>query len=392
MAPADAVSTSGAVADKWKVLIVDDEKDVHDVTVLTLKRLVFDSREVEFLSAFSATEGRAVLCAHPDVAVVLLDVVMEEEGAGLNLVRYVREELKNNRVRIILRTGYPGKAPEERVTMEYDINNYLEKSELTALSLKTALITAFRSYRDISTINSLNHEIESTQKELIYALGEIAESRSVETGHHVKRVGEIAGLLAEKCGLPKNELMLMPLAASMHDLGKLAIHDSILNKPGPLTEEEFAIMKRHCALGGEILNKSHRPLLQMAKVIAMEHHENFDGTGYPKGLKGREISVWSRIVALSDVVDALGTRRVYKEAWQKEKIYDYILAERGKKFDQSELTHKQARLSFVKQGKTIRRIVLRNWKASCRKRFLYCAKQREKGINQRNCEVSCVLI
>ena len=217
--------------------------------------------------------------------------------------------------------------------MEYDINNYLEKSELTALSLKTALITAFRSYRDISTINSLNHEIESTQKELIYALGEIAESRSVETGHHVKRVGEIAGLLAEKCGLPKNELMLMPLAASMHDLGKLAIHDSILNKPGPLTEEEFAIMKRHCALGGEILNKSHRPLLQMAKVIAMEHHENFDGTGYPKGLKGREISVWSRIVALSDVVDALGTRRVYKEAWQKEKIYDYILAERGKKFD-----------------------------------------------------------
>ena len=97
MAPADAVSTSGAVADKWKVLIVDDEKDVHDVTVLTLKRLVFDSREVEFLSAFSATEGRAVLCAHPDVAVVLLDVVMEEEGAGLNLVRYVREELKNNR-------------------------------------------------------------------------------------------------------------------------------------------------------------------------------------------------------------------------------------------------------------------------------------------------------
>ena len=332
MTLADAVSNPEA-ADKWKVLIVDDEKDVHDVTVLALKRLVFDSRAVEFLSAFSAAEARNILCANTDVAVLLLDVVMEDENAGLDLVRYIREELKNKMVRIILRTGHPGQAPEESVTMEYDINDYREKSELTARSLKTALITAFRSYRDIATIKSLNHEIESTQKELIYTLGEIAESRSVETGHHVKRVGEISALLASRYGLAAEEAARMPLAASMHDLGKLAIHDSILNKPGPLTGAEFEIMKHHCELGYEILSKSSRPLLQMAKVIAREHHENFDGTGYPYGLKGAEISIWSRIVALADVFDALGTRRVYKEAWPKEKIFDYIVAESGKKFD-----------------------------------------------------------
>ena len=318
---------------KWKILIVDDDRDVHEVTVLALKRLVFDSRGLEFLSAFSAAEAREVLRAHPEVAVVLLDVVMEEENAGLKLVRYIREELQNSMVRIILRTGHPGQAPEESVTMEYDINDYREKSDLTARSLKTALITAFRSYRDISTIDSLVREIESTQKELIYALGEIAESRSMETGNHVKRVGELAGLLASKYGLELGETLRMPLAASMHDLGKLAIHDSILNKPGPLNAEEFAIMKRHCEFGQKILDKSNRPLLQMAKVIAMEHHENFDGTGYPCGIKGQEISVWSRIVALADVIDALGTKRVYKEIWNKEKIFDYIVAERGKKFD-----------------------------------------------------------
>lgn len=205
MIRADSLARSKPENDKWKVLIVDDETDVHDVTVLALKRLVFDSRPIELLSAFSAAEGRELLRAHPDVAVLLLDVVMEEENAGLKLVRYIREELKNSMVRIILRTGHPGQAPEESVTMEYDINDYREKADLTARSLKTALITAFRSYRDIATINTLNSEIESTQKELIYALGEIAESRSLETGHHVKRVGEIAGLLAKKYGLSEEE-------------------------------------------------------------------------------------------------------------------------------------------------------------------------------------------
>jgi len=327
------IQTVCKVEGNWKILIVDDEKDVHDVTILVLKRLSFDSRGLVFLSAFSAAEAKKILRDQPDIAVIFLDVVMEDDNAGLSLVAYIREELHNDMVRIILRTGHPGQAPEESVTMEYDINDYRKKSELTSLSLQTVLITALRSYRYIATIQGLNREIEDTQEELIYALGEIAESRSVETGHHVRRVGETSRILATKCGLPIEQAFLLQLAASMHDLGKIAINDSILNKPGPLSVEEFEIMKTHCDLGSEILGGSKRPLLQMAAIIAKEHHENYDGTGYPQGLKGEEINMYSRIVALADVFDALGMKRVYKEPWPREKILECIRAERGKKFD-----------------------------------------------------------
>lgn len=318
---------------KWTVLIVDDEKDIHDVTVLALKRLEYEGRGLSFLSAYSAAEGLKLLRKNPDVAVVLLDVVMEKENAGLAMVRQIREELQNDRVRIVLRTGHPGQAPEESVTLDYDINDYREKTELTARSLRTVLITALRSYRAIDMIHNLNQEIDATQRELMYTLGEIAENRSIETGHHVRRVGEIAAILARGCNLSPGEVESLHMAASMHDLGKLAIEDSILNKPGQLTPAEFELMKKHCDFGYELLCHSKRPLLQMAAVVAQEHHENFDGTGYPKGIREHEINLYSRIVALVDVFDALGTRRVYKNPWPQEKILDFIRAESGRKFD-----------------------------------------------------------
>jgi len=468
---------------KWKILIVDDETDVHDVTYMTLKRLMFDGRGTEFLNAYSAAEAKQVLHDHPDVAVILLDVVMENEDAGLSLIHYIRKEIKNAMVRIILRTGHPGQAPEESVTIDYDINDYREKTELTTERLRTAVVTALRSYRDLSIIDEnrrdlkqiissstqifrlqsltkfankvleqltalsclqpyshykrlssliaqkkndtellvlaatgryqpltgsllleqnnpelwhtvqtackqntfvyyhnrltlccpgnwgsenviylegfghlteweldllemfrlnvlialdniyLNKEIETTQKECLFTLGEIAESRSPETGNHVKRVGEAAKILALKFGLSEEEAELLRLAASMHDLGKLAIPESILNKPGTLTPEEFAIMKTHSEMGYEMLKKSKQSLFQIAALIAREHHENFDGTGYPRGLKGQEIHIYSRIVALADVFDALGNKRSYKSSWSNADIIDYIQEQNGKKFD-----------------------------------------------------------
>jgi response regulator RpfG family c-di-GMP phosphodiesterase len=317
----------------WKILIVDDEEDIHPVTILALKRLVFDSKKLEFLSAYSAIEAKKIILANPDIAIVLLDVVMEDETAGLDLVRYIREELNNDMVRIILRTGNPGQAPEESVTINYDINDYRSKTDLTALSLRTMMITALRSYKAIATIKGLNKEIDDTQKELIYTLGEIAEFRSAETGNHVKRVGEISALLGQKLGFAQDEVINLNLAASMHDLGKIAIDDAILNKPGKLSFEEFEIMKTHTTLGYEILRKSNRTLLKTSAIIAKEHHENFDGSGYPSGLKSNEINIVSRIVALVDVFDALGAKRVYKEAWKKEDVIEFILSEKGKKFD-----------------------------------------------------------
>ncbi|WP_378954708.1 HD-GYP domain-containing protein [Pelosinus sp. sgz500959] len=327
------IKTRSQTNNGWKILIVDDEEDVHTVTRLALRRLIFEERPMEFLSAYSAAEAKVLLHIHSDIAVILLDVVMEDDNAGLSLASYIRNELANTMARIIIRTGAPGQAPEEHVIMDYDINDYREKTELTTQRLRTAVITALRSFRDLALIDTLNLEIEETQKELVFALGEIAESRSAETGNHVKRVGEIAKILASSYKLPDSETEIIRLAASMHDLGKLAIHDSILAKPGSLTLEEFSIMKTHSKMGYEMLRASNRPLLQTAAIIAYQHHENYDGTGYPQGLKGKEIHLYSRIVAIADVFDALGNQRIYKLPWPNHKIKDYIREESGKKFD-----------------------------------------------------------
>lgn len=323
---------NSSILEPWKILIVDDEVDIHTVTVMTLKRLVFNERPLNFIHAYSAAEGVLQLIAHPDTAIVLLDVVMEKDQSGLDLVKTIRGVMHNQTIRLLLRTGNPGEAPEESVILDYDIDNYLNKANLTAQNLRTAVITALRSYQSLITITGLHDEIDYTQKELIYALGEIAESRSIDTGHHVKRVGLISAFIADQLGLSL-ECPNIHLAASMHDLGKLAIDDQILNKPERLTPEEFEIIKNHCLFGYEILNNSNRPLLKSAARIAYEHHENFDGTGYPKGLSGDDIHICSRIVALVDVFDALATKRVYKDIWPQQDILDYLKSQRGLKFD-----------------------------------------------------------
>jgi len=179
----------------------------------------------------------------------------------------------------------------------------------------------------------LNDEIENTQKEIIYTLGEITETRSKETGNHVKRVAEYSKLLALKYGLSSKEAEIIQLSSPMHDVGKLAIPDIILNKPGKLTNEEFNIMKSHSKIGYEMLKNSHKPLMKTASIIALEHHERYDGTGYPYGLKGDSISIEGRITAVADVFDALGSSRSYKEAWDMESIYALLKDQKGRHFD-----------------------------------------------------------
>ncbi len=177
------------------------------------------------------------------------------------------------------------------------------------------------------------HEIESTQKEIIYTLGEIAETRSQETGFHVKRVAEYTKLLALKYGLSEEEANLLALASPMHDIGKVGISDSILNKPGKLTPEEYATMQGHALSGYEMLKHSSRPILKTAAIIALQHHEKYDGGGYPHGLKGDDIHLYGRITAIADVFDALASDRVYKKAWSLGDIVELFRRERGRHFD-----------------------------------------------------------
>ncbi len=182
-------------------------------------------------------------------------------------------------------------------------------------------------------IAGLNDEITATQKEVVFTMGSIGESRSKETGNHVKRVAEYSKILALAYGMPIEEAELLHLASPMHDIGKVAIPDSILNKPARFTPDEFEIMKTHTQLGYDMLKYSKRPILNTASIVAYQHHERWDGKGYPQGLKAEKTHIYGRITALADVFDALGSTRCYKDAWEDEKIFKLFKEERGAQFD-----------------------------------------------------------
>ena len=178
----------------------------------------------------------------------------------------------------------------------------------------------------------LYNEIEETQKEVVFLMGEIGESRSKETGNHVKRVAEYSKILALGCGLSEEDAECLKTASPMHDIGKVAIPDEILKKPGKLTDEEFDHMKRHTEIGYSILKNSGRKILKSAAIVSRQHHEKWNGKGYPLGLKGEEIHIFGRITAVADVFDALGSDRCYKKSWELERILNLFKEERGQHF------------------------------------------------------------
>lgn len=187
--------------------------------------------------------------------------------------------------------------------------------------------------KGLKKIKNLNKEIEQTQKEVVFTMGAIGESRSKETGNHVKRVAQYSKLLALYYGLSSKEANMLKQASPMHDIGKIAIPDAILNKPGRFDASEREIMETHAELGYNMLKYSSRPLLKMAAIVSREHHEKWDGSGYPLGKKGEDIHIYGRITALADVFDALGSDRCYKKAWDDERIFNLFKEERGKHFD-----------------------------------------------------------
>lgn len=193
---------------------------------------------------------------------------------------------------------------------------------------------AFNESEEIALKNiELNKEIISSQKEIIFLLGHIAESRSGETSSHIYRVSEYSGILAEKYGLSKEKVELIKLVSPMHDIGKLGVSDEILNKPGKLTNEEFEKIKEHAKIGYDMLNVSNGEVMKIAALIAYTHHEKYNGKGYPRGLKGEDICLFGRIVSIVDVFDALANKRVYKEAWELDRIIKLFKQERGEHFD-----------------------------------------------------------
>lgn len=330
----------------WLLLVVDDEEQVHAVTQLALDGVSFQNRPVHLLSAYSAAEASAILQAEPEVALVLLDVVMETETAGLSLVRWIRRELGNSDIRIILRTAHPGHAPERRVILDYDINDYKTKTELTSERLFSTVVAGLRSYQQVRAVSRLLDDVKVAQRATVFALADLAEHRDTDTGAHIRRVHDLSLAIAERLrvrghyveSLTDAFLEGIGLASTLHDVGKVCVPDQILRKPGRLDEDEWSVMKAHTNAGGNILARSAALLggqgyLAMGAEIARHHHERFDGGGYPDGLAGQEIPLAARITAVADVYDALISPRPYKEAWEPAQALAAMREESGRHFD-----------------------------------------------------------
>lgn len=468
----------------WKLLVVDDDEEVHRSTAFALKRLWYDNRPLSLLHAYGGTEALDVLSKEEDVATVLLDVVMETDDAGLQTARRIRTELHNRLVRIVLRTGQPGQAPERRVVLDYDINDYKEKSELTAARLFTTVITALRGYTDLLTIERnragltrivnasanlfayrnigefaqgvlmqitailkvsdgslanmasgltassetgedtlrivsgtgvfesrigenlehvvegenleliresvrerksffrrnrfvgylstrtgirsvlfivgrreleeidrqllltffsnisvafenlyLHNEMRNSQLAIIETLGEVIDHRSHEVAAHTRRIGVLAARLGELVGMRPEIVDLLRIAAPMHDVGKVGIPDSILTKTGSLSSEEWQVMQKHTELGHRMFAGRHGQLERMIAEITLQHHEKWDGSGYPNGLREQQISRTARITGIVDAFDALRSERSYKDAWTPEQIAAELREQRGISFD-----------------------------------------------------------
>ena len=208
-----------------------------------------------------------------------------------------------------------------------EVNQNQADDDLELLSVAASIIGP--------ALNNLEliREIEATQREVLFMMGAIGETRSKETGNHVKRVAEYSKMLALLSGLDMSQAELLKQASPMHDIGKVGIPDRILNKPGPLNDAEWEIMKTHAYLGYEMMNVSSRPVLKAAAIVAHEHHEKWDGSGYPRALRGEEIHIFGRITAVADVFDALASDRCYKKGWPLEKILDLFREQSGKHFD-----------------------------------------------------------
>ncbi len=248
---------------------------------------------------------------HRDIPIILVTVVGDEpvRQAALDagvidfLVKPVRPRELRARCRNLLQLRQQSESMKQR-----------------ALSLEQRLLASM-------------HEIEERERETLSRLARAIEYRDSGTSAFLERMSRVAGLIAEQLGLLEDEVRVIELAAPLHDIGKIAIPDAVLMKPGPLTDEEVAVMRRHPRIGYELLGGSQNRFIQTGAVIALRHHERYDGSGYPDGLIGEEIPLEARIVAVADVFDALISPRPYKEAWDVDRALAYLFSQRGRHFD-----------------------------------------------------------
>ncbi len=200
-------------------------------------------------------------------------------------------------------------------------------------SLVVIIVLIQLNLRRQQAINRFNQNLLDTQREIMFNLGNVIERRSRETSDHLKRISFMSRFLAKKIGISKQDLQILSFGAALHDVGKVGIPDEILKKSGKLSAKELAVIRRHPEIGWEILGSSNNELIRKAAIVVHQHHESWDGSGYPRGLSGRDISILARLVTISDVIDALLSERNYKRAWEPDEVKAYILKHSGTIFD-----------------------------------------------------------
>lgn len=263
---------------------------------------------------------------------------------GLELAHRVRNLSDYSKyVYIILLTGHDEFSDRIQGFARGGVDDYIVKPFQEAelrhrINVGNRVVTAERQLRQYShslegIVRQQTEAIRQTQGEIISRLFSALESRDQETGDHVRRIGFISARLGFYLGWRDGEVDAIQAAAPLHDVGKIGILDRVLLKPGPLTPEEFETIKTHTSIGAHILGGSGNPIIRLAERIALSHHENWDGGGYPQGLKGTDIPIEARVVAVADVYDALLADRIYRKGLPEDKVLAIIEEESGRKFD-----------------------------------------------------------
>lgn len=320
-----------------KILIVDDQ----EYNVSLLERIL---RRAGFQNVYSTMESLHVehLLTELSPDIILLDLHMPDMD-GIAILNMIRETSGPDDYLPVLMLTADLTTEAKQNGLKAGVNDFLTKPyDRTEVVLRITNLLQTRSLHIQlqqqnnqleEKVRERTKELEQAQREILQLLGRAAEYRDDMTGQHTQRVGALSGLIAERLGLAKEEANMIQMAAPLHDIGKIGIPDDILLKPGRFEPHEFERMKTHTSIGSSILDGSSFKLLKLAQYITQSHHEKWDGSGYPQGLKGEEIPLAARIVALADFYDALTHERPYKKAWTKEEALAEIEAQRGRHFD-----------------------------------------------------------